>query len=37
MKDKEINPVKIDEVKIYSRAGHEHSDDRALILQYRKM
>jgi predicted TPR repeat methyltransferase len=37
MKDKEIGPVKIDEVKIYSRAGHEHSDDRALILQYRKM
>jgi predicted TPR repeat methyltransferase len=36
-KEKKIGPVKIDEVKMYSRAGHAHSDDRALILQYKKV
>ena len=32
----EIGPVRIDEVKMYSKTGHDHSNDRAVILQYRK-
>ena len=32
-----IGAVRLDEVKMYSRAGHEHSDDRALLLKYRKL
>jgi predicted TPR repeat methyltransferase len=35
-RDRRISEVEIDEVNIYSRAGHDHSDDRALIVQYRK-
>jgi predicted TPR repeat methyltransferase len=32
-----ISSVKIDQVKIYSKLDHEHSNDQALILQYRKI
>jgi hypothetical protein len=35
-RDRRISEVEIDEVNIYSRAGHDHSGDRALIVQYRK-
>ena len=31
-----ITPVKLDEIMMYSKSGHDHSNDRALILQYRK-
>jgi predicted TPR repeat methyltransferase len=33
----EIAELKIDATKIYSKPGHAHSDDQALILQYRKV
>lgn len=33
----EITPVKLTEVMIYSNPCHDHSADRALILQYRKL
>lgn len=33
----EITPVKLTEVMIYSKQVHDHSADRALILQYRKL
>ena len=32
-----ISDLKTDVIKIYSKAGHEHSDDQALVLQYRKI
>jgi predicted TPR repeat methyltransferase len=32
-----ITPYKFDEIKMYAKSGHAHSDDRALILQYRKV
>jgi predicted TPR repeat methyltransferase len=32
----EIDPLEIAEINIYAKQGHEHSADRALILQYRK-
>lgn len=32
-----ISAVKLDEVMMYSKQGHDHSNDRALILQYRKL
>jgi predicted TPR repeat methyltransferase len=35
--EKRISTVKIDHVNIYSKADHDHSNDRALILHYRKM
>ena len=35
--DRAITSVKLDEIKIYSKPGHDHSNDRALILQYRKL
>jgi predicted TPR repeat methyltransferase len=35
--DGKISAPKIDDVKIYSKSGHDHSDDHALIVQYRKM
>jgi predicted TPR repeat methyltransferase len=31
-----ISPVTITTTKIYDKAGHDHSDDLALVLQYRK-
>ena len=31
-----ISPVSLREVRIYATEGHEHSDDRALILHFRK-
>jgi predicted TPR repeat methyltransferase len=31
-----IGPVTITSTRIYAKDGHDHSDDRALILQYRK-
>ena len=34
--DRMISKVEIDEVNIYSKPGHDHSDDRAFIIQYRK-
>lgn len=33
----EITPVKLTEIMIYSNQVHDHSADRALILQYRKL
>ena len=35
--DGAITPVKLDTIKMYSKQGHDHSGDRALILQYRKI
>lgn len=35
--DGAITPVTFDEIKIYAKAGHDHSNDRALILRYRKI
>ncbi len=32
-----VTPVEMTEIKIYSKDGHDHSNDRALILQYRKI
>ena len=32
-----IGPVTITTTKIYDKAGHDHSDDLALVLQYRKL
>lgn len=32
-----IGPVIITTTKIYDKAGHDHSDDLALVLQYRKI
>lgn len=32
-----ISDMKTDVIKIYDMAGHPHSDDQALILQYRKI
>jgi SAM-dependent methyltransferase len=34
--DGAITPVKFEEIQMYSKPGHDHSNDRALILQYRK-
>ena len=35
--DGAITQVKLMEIMIYSKPGHDHSGDRALILQYRKL
>ena len=35
-RDRRISEVEIEEAKIYSRADHDHSEDRAFIIQYRK-
>ena len=35
--DRAITPVKMEDIKIYSKPGHDHSNDHALILQYRKL
>ena len=32
-----IGPVTITTTKIYAKAGHDHSDDLALVLQYQKV
>jgi predicted TPR repeat methyltransferase len=32
-----ITPVKFNKIKIYSKDGHAHSNDRAFVLQYRKI
>lgn len=32
-----ISPVTISAIKIYDKAGHDHSDDQALVLHYRKL
>jgi predicted TPR repeat methyltransferase len=32
-----ITPVTFDAINIYSKDGHAHSNDRALVLQYRKI
>jgi predicted TPR repeat methyltransferase len=36
MSEKKISAVKMDRAKIYSKADHEHSEDYAMILQFRK-
>ena len=33
----EISSVMLEDIAIYARAGHAHSDDRALVLQFRKL
>jgi len=35
--NKAIDAVRVDEVKMYSKPDHEHSDDTALLLTYRKL
>lgn len=35
--DGTTTPVSIEEIQMYSKQGHDHSNDRALILQYRKI
>ncbi len=35
--DGAITPVNLHEIMMYSKPGHDHSNDRALILQYRKL
>lgn len=35
--DGRVTPVRQTEIMIYSKPGHDHSSDRALILQYRKI
>lgn len=37
LRENKISPPKIDRVKIYSKIDHEHANDQALILQYRKI
>ncbi len=37
VEEKKISTVTIDVVKIYSKPNHAHSNDQALILQYRKI
>ncbi len=37
VKDGKIGLVRIDQVKIYSKMDHDHSNDHAFILQYRKI
>jgi SAM-dependent methyltransferase len=32
-----ITPVKLNTINIYSNPGHDHSNDRALIVKYRKI
>ena len=32
-----ITPVTFDQISIYAKTGHDHSNDRALILHYRKI
>ena len=36
-KQQEIGPVALEEIAIYAKPGHAHSDDRALVLQFRKL
>lgn len=36
MSDGKITQVQVDEVNIYSKPSHDHSNDHAMILQYRK-
>ena len=36
-KQGEIGPVALEEIAIYAKPGHAHSDDRALMLQFRKL
>ena len=33
----EIGPVTLDDIAMYAKPGHAHSDDRALVLQFRKL
>ena len=32
----ETGPVALDDIAMYAKPGHAHSDDRALVLQFRK-
>ena len=34
---REISPVALEEITIYAKSGHAHADDRALMLQFRKL
>lgn len=34
---REIGPVTLEDIAIYTKSGHAHSDDRALVLQFRKL
>ena len=34
---REIGPVALEDIAMYAKSGHAHSDDRALVLQFRKM
>ena len=36
-KRREIGPVAIEDIAIYDKRGHAHSDDRALLLQFRRV
>ena len=33
----EIGPVALEDIAMYAKPGHAHSDDRALVLQFRKV
>lgn len=33
----EIGPVALEDIAMYAKPGHAHSDDRALVLQFRKL
>ena len=34
---REIGPVALEDIAMYAKSGHAHSDDRALVLQFRKL
>ena len=34
---REIGPVALEDIAMYAKLGHAHSDDRALMLQFRKL
>ena len=36
-RQREIGPVALEDIAIYAKPGHAHSDDRALMLQFRKL
>ena len=36
-RQREIGPVALEDIAMYAKSGHAHSDDRALVLQFRKL
>ena len=36
-REREIGPVALEDIAMYAKAGHAHSEDRALVLQFRKL